>query len=124
MKSPNALYLLFSVLTSCSTIDNLTANSPIIDTQGVSMARYEQDLIDCQSYADEAAVTQKAVIGAVTGAAVGGVFGAVVGNSRAAQRGAGVGTIGGGARGISAGLRERERVIKNCLTGRGYRVLN
>ena len=111
-------------LTSCKSVEDITGNNPIVDTQGVNVAQYNQDLLECQAYADEVAVAQKAAVGTIAGAAVGGVFGAVLGNSNTAQRGAGVGAIGGGARGIGEGIREREQVIKRCLTGRGYRILN
>jgi len=112
------------LLASCSSIEDLTGNNPIIDTQGVNFARYDADLLQCQDYADEVAIAQKAGSGAVTGALVGGVFGAVIGDSDTAKKGAGIGAIGGGARGVGDGIRERERVIKRCLIGRGYRVLN
>ncbi|MFT5844092.1 MAG: outer membrane lipoprotein SlyB [Pseudohongiellaceae bacterium] len=123
---PRILLVLLTTLLfiSCSSVEDLTGNNPIIDTQGVNLARYETDLLQCQSYADEVAIAQKAGSGAVTGAVVGGVFGAVVGNSDTAKKGAGIGAVGGGARGVGDGLRERERVVKRCLIGRGYRVLN
>ena len=111
-------------LTSCRSVEELTGNTPIIDTQGVNMARYEADLADCREYADQVQVARQAGVGAVAGAAVGGVFGAVIGDSDTAQRGAGVGAVAGGARGVGRGLNERERVIRRCLIGRGYRVLN
>ena len=38
--------------------------------------------------------------------------------------GAGVGAVTGGVRGAQEGVRESERVVKQCLRGRGYRVLN
>jgi len=120
------LYLAMSLilLAGCKSAEDLTGNNPIIDTKGVNLAQYNQDLTECQSYADEVQIAQKAASGAVTGAAVGGVFGAVVGNRNTVQRGAGIGAVGGGARGVGEGLREREHVIKRCLIGRGYRVLN
>ena len=118
------LVIIASVLASCSSVEELTGDEPIIDRKGVSEAQYQQDLIECRTYADEVAIARKAGTGAVTGAAVGGVFGAIVGNSSTAQRGAGIGAVGGGAQGVSEGLREREFVIKRCLLGRGYRVLN
>ena len=111
-------------LFSCRSVEELTGNTPIVDTQGVNMARYEADLADCQDYADQVQVGRQTTVGAVAGAAVGGVFGAVIGDSDTAQRGAGVGAVGGGARGAGRGLQERERVIRRCLIGRGYRVLN
>ena len=111
-------------LFSCRSVEELTGNTPIVDTQGVNMARYEADLADCLDYADQVQVGRQTAVGAVAGAAVGAVFGAVIGDSDTAQRGAGVGAVGGGARGAGRGLQERERVIRRCLIGRGYRVLN
>lgn len=116
--------LLLTLVTACASVEDLTGNNPIVDTQGVNMTAYNSDLSACQAFADEVEIAQKAASGAVTGAVVGGVFGAVLGNSDTAQRGAGVGAVGGGARGIGEGIREREHVIKRCLIGRGYRVLN
>lgn len=55
---------------------------------------------------------------------MGGALGAIAGNSGTAERAAGVGGVIGGAKGAGSGLRERDRVVKNCLRGRGYRVLN
>ena len=52
------------------------------------------------------------------------VLRAIAGNSDTAERAAGVGGVIGGAKGAGSGLRERDRVVKNCLRGRGYRVLN
>ena len=112
------------IVAGCASIEDLTGNHPIIDNQGVNLAQYGSDLEACQAYADQVQIAQKATAGAVSGAVVGSVFGAVIGNSNTAQRGAGVGAVGGGARGIGNGFRERERVIKSCLIGRGYRVLN
>ena len=109
---------------SCRSVEELTGNTPIIDTQGVNMAHYEADLIDCQGYADQVQVGRQTTVGATAGAAAGGVIGAVVGNSDSAQRGAGVGAVVGGLRGAGRGLQDRERVIRRCLAGRGYRVLN
>ncbi|MEC7765794.1 MAG: glycine zipper family protein [Pseudomonadota bacterium] len=117
-----ALITLF--LISCASVEDLTGNNPIIDTLGVNLAQYNRDLAECQQYANEVEIAQKAAVGAASGAAVGGVFGAVLGNSETARRGAGVGAVGSGARGVREGIRERDRVIKRCLIGRGYRVLN
>ena len=118
------LPLITLTLIGCASIEDLTTNNPIIDTLGVNLTQYNHDLSDCQQYANEVEIAQKAAVGAASGAAVGGVFGAVLGNSDTAQRGAGVGAVGGGTRGIRQGIRERGRIIKRCLIGRGYRVLN
>lgn len=96
----------------------------IVDMKGVSRSAYERDLAECQQYAEEVAVGERAARGAAGGAAVGAVVGAVVGNSDTAKRGAGVGAASGGIKGTLSALEERHRVVRNCLTGRGYRVLN
>ena len=96
----------------------------IIDTQGVDMARYRADLADCQRYSSEVPVAERTATSAAGGAVVGGVVGAIVGDSGTAKKGAGVGAVTGAIKGVSSGSAERKRVVKNCLRGRGYRVLN
>ncbi|MEX0963066.1 MAG: hypothetical protein WDZ52_03355 [Pseudohongiellaceae bacterium] len=117
--------VLYALLVSaCHSLEDLTGSNPIIDSAGVELAQYNSDLAQCEVYADEVAVMQKAGSGAVSGAVLGGVFGAVLGNGGTAKSGAALGGIGGAARGIDEGFSEREIVIKRCLVGRGYRVLN
>lgn len=118
---PRYLAMIIAVLVAagCTTTDEI-----IIDRKGVNMARYEQDLAECRAYAGEVKTGEKAAKGAVSGAVVGGLVGAAVGNSRDAQRGAGAGAVTGGAKGVAQGEREEVSVVKRCLRGRGYRVLN
>ena len=104
---------------ACTTTDEI-----IIDEKGVDQARYQQDLAECQGYSEQVKTGEKAARGAASGAAVGGAIGAIVGNSDSAAQGAGVGAVSGGARGLSRGEQDEIRVVKNCLRGRGYRVLN
>ena len=103
-----------------------TPGKPIVDMKGVNAYQYEQDLEECSVYADEVSVAGKTVGGAAAGAAVGAAVGAIWdgqdGNSPA--RGAGTGAVVGAAGGAGSGLNERSQVVKNCLSGRGYRVLN
>lgn len=100
------------------------AQKPIIDTQGKSMAQYEQDLAACKDYAKQVAVGNRIATGAAAGAVVGAVIGAVAGDSELAQRAAGVGAVSGAAKGTGRGLSEKQRVVYNCLRNRGYAVLN
>ena len=117
--------VVFLFMAACSSNQRLPGQTGvIIDTKGVDMAAYQGDLGDCQAYADEVPVGEKVATGAVAGAVVGGVVGAVVGDSRTAERIAGVGAVSGALKGGGKGLSERDRVIKRCLQGRGYRVLN
>jgi hypothetical protein len=102
-----------------------TTNEIIIDKKGVNMARYAADKAECEAYADEVLVAEKAARGAASGAVVGGAVGAIVrDSSEGAARGAGVGAVTGGARGLAEGERQKVQVVKRCLRGRGYRVLN
>lgn len=100
------------------------ASEPIIDPKGVNTAQYRQDLAECQAIADQVKVGQKAAGSAVAGAVVGAAVGAAVGNSNTAQRAAGAGATVGAAKGAGRGVNERQRVVRNCLRGRGYQVLN
>ncbi len=111
--------LCLALLGGCTTTDEI-----IIDRKGVNMAQYEKDLAECRGYSSEVKTTEKAARGAASGAVIGGAIGAVTGDSERAAEGAGVGAITGGARGVSDGERDQVRVVKNCLRGRGYRVLN
>lgn len=116
-----ALLLSLSILSvvACTTTDEI-----IIDRKGVDEAKYQADLAECQGYSTEVQTGQKAAKGAASGAVVGGLLGAAVGNSRDAQRGAGAGAVTGAAKGVSSGERDKVQVVKQCLRGRGYRVLN
>jgi outer membrane lipoprotein SlyB len=107
------------LVTACASSNNI-----IIDTKGVNMSVYQQDLAECRSYAEGVRTDEKVTKGAATGAVVGGLVGAVLDGGEGAARGAGVGVVTGGARGVSEGDREKEQVVKRCLSGRGYRVLN
>jgi outer membrane lipoprotein SlyB len=118
------LGLCLLTLIACQSGRNAGYSGPIIDPQGVDMARYQTDLSECQAIAEQVPVGERAVAGAATGAVLGGAVGAVVGNRNTAARGAGVGAIGGGVRGASSAMSERDRVVHNCLRGRGYRLLN
>jgi hypothetical protein len=116
---PWPLIICMAVLAAACT----TTNEIIIDQKGVNMSQYEADLADCQTYAEQVAVGKKAAKGAGSGAVVGGAIGAID-DRRDAGEGAAVGAVLGGVKGISEGERDQVRVVKNCLRGRGYRILN
>jgi hypothetical protein len=117
MRTPiTAVSLMLALAAGCA-----SHPGPIIDTKGVNMARYEIDLRECSEYAEEISVAEGTAKGAAAGAVVGAAAGAISGD---ADRGAGYGAIGGGTRSALYNQREKERVVKNCLRGRGYRVLN
>ena len=96
----------------------------VIDTKGVDLNAYYDDLGDCEQYARNVDVGAETTEGAVAGAVLGGVLGAVLGNSDNAQRSAGAGAVVGGIKGNRSARHEQERIVRRCLSGRGYRVLN
>ena len=100
-------------------------DEPIIDRKGVDLSRYYADKAECEVYANEVRTGEKVARGAIGGAVVGGAIGAIINRgSNSAERGAGVGAVTGGVGGAREGSREVEQVIKQCLRGRGYKVLN
>lgn len=88
------------------------------------MSNYDRDLAECRQYAEQVPTGSEVAKGTVGGAVIGGALGAIVGDSRTAQRGAGAGALGGAVRGGSKSGNEKDRVVKNCLRNRGYKVLN
>jgi hypothetical protein len=105
------------IVTGCS-----SSTAPIIDTKGVDLAQYQQDLAECEAYQGQVNTGEGMAKGTAGGAAVGGAIGAIAGGS--AARGAGIGAVSGGAESARIADREKADVVKNCLRGRGYRVLN
>ncbi|MGQ0501135.1 MAG: glycine zipper family protein [Panacagrimonas sp.] len=96
----------------------------IVDTKGVDMSRYNQDQAECQSYASQVSTGGSVAKGAGFGAAIGAALGAIFGNTTTVVRGAGAGGVVGGAKGAVRSEDEKNRVLRNCLSGRGYKVLN
>ena len=116
--------LVLVALAGCS---NTGSNfSPIVDKQGIDEAKYQQDLMECQNLSTQAQGAgkdgaKKAAGGAAIGALIGLVGG---GNGTNIAQAAGVGGVIGGASGLYSGNAEKETIIKRCLAGRGYKVLN
>ena len=104
------------------------ANNVVVDMSQVQdYNQYQIDLQQCEGQRDSVAGT------AVKGAAVGAAAGAVSGGSgsKAAKKGAGVGVIAAASRNsrnrraASANASaQADQIVKNCMRGRGYNVLN
>ena len=107
------------LLAACASTDRV-----IVDKQNVDEAQYQRDLSDCRAIADQVGTGRDAAEGAVGGALIGGVLGAIFGNSGTAGRMAGGGAVVGAAGKAGDAQQEKEQVLKNCMRGRGYRVLN
>ena len=104
---------------------------PVVDTKGHDSARYQQDLYECRQYAEQVSPAGQAAVGGLGGAAAGAALGAITGalvGGVSAGEGAAFGGATGGAVGVGTGayrgVDDQQRVIDNCLRGRGYNVLN
>ena len=116
MRNVASAALLAIALTACA------ANpKPIIDTKGVDPELYAQDMAECEVYTEEIIVAAGAAKGTAAGVAVGAAAGVVTGD---VGRSAALGGISGGTRSALDADREQQHVWKNCMRGRGYRVLN
>ena len=125
--------VIFGVAMATSALANVVVDMSQIE----DYTQYQTDLQQCEGLAVQNqpdAPQRESVAGtAVKGAAVGAAAGAISGGSgsKAAKQGAGAGVI------VAAGRNSRERrdasakaaeqkdqIVKNCLHGRGYNVLN
>jgi hypothetical protein len=101
------------------------AYRPIIDPKtSAHPERFDADLAECRQYAEQAPAAGKVAGGAGIGAAIGAGFAVATGHSDAAGRAAGGGAVIGGAKGAGASGDEKRMIVRNCLKGRGYAVLN
>lgn len=102
---------------------------PIVDQSSIAdPARYQQDLAECRSYAEQVSPGRSTAAGAGAGALLGGAIGAVTGAftgdfGTGAGIGASTGAIAGGASGAGHGAARQRDVIDQCLRYRGYAVL-
>lgn len=118
-----AAALAAALLAGCATAPGGANYAPMVDT-GHRIGVYEQDLAECQSYAQRVAgAGEGAAAGAVGGAIVIGLLSAVLGGG-GHGRWAAVGALSGAASGAAAGETNQRDVIRRCMANRGYSVLN
>lgn len=95
---------------------------PIVDRPGPN---YEKDLAACQAlakqkdYASGETATNTAV-----GAGLGALIGGVTGDWAGAGIGAGVGAAGGLGKSAIDTQNARGNIVKRCMSGRGYNVVD
>lgn len=112
-----------ALLAGCATAPGGANYAPMVDT-GHRIGVYEQDLAECQSYAQRVAgAGEGAAAGAVGGAIVMGLLSAVLGGG-GHGRWAAAGAISGGLSGAAAGEANQRAVVVRCMSGRGYQVLS
>ena len=114
---------LWGILAGCTGFTD--PSGAIVDMRGVDRGQYYADLAECRRYADEVALGKQVAAGAVAGAATGAAVGAVSGDDKQeTARKAGVGAVVGGTISGVKAAEEKRHVVRECLSGRGYRVLN
>ena len=122
MIKKSSLLLLAGLLSGTSWVN---AEEFTLDTKDVDMSNYYKDLQECKTFAEKKSVAGDALSGAVAGAAVSAVIGAAVGDSSEwASGGAKWGAIEGAAEGAWSGYEKKRSLVRNCLIGRGYKVLD
>ena len=125
-----AYLLCFCLVSGCiatqsgSIFNTGSGGKPIVDTKGVNMSQYELDLEECSTFAEDISTGKSIVKGAVTGAAVGAVIEAITEDVRSRRDAIEVGAVSGGAKSGIRAVREKEQIVRRCLRGRGYKVLN
>jgi len=108
-------------LAGCATLGIGAKYIPLVDMQGRDPIAFEADLATCQSFAaSQERAAAFAVIGAVTFGVVGALLTARGYRNEVAPKLAAVGAAAGAADGIGT----QQEIIKRCLAGRGYSVLN
>ena len=101
---------------------------PVVDVPKGEEARYEQDLRECRDFSRQVEGNKKA--GVKTGRRVGLLAGAVGGaaTGEGAVKGAAIGGAAGGLSGRTAGAIQDSGdagfVVRKCLDGRGWTVLD
>jgi outer membrane lipoprotein SlyB len=124
MKKTIIVILCSAMLAGCATY------RPICDMRGIDRNQYEQDLKECQQYAEQVSPGQSAGAGALIGGALGAATGLVVGAilnvkpGQLAALGAAVGGMGGATRAGAGAAMNQQQIIKTCMANRGYSVLN
>ena len=110
------LTILLSQLLACTATEEI-----VIDDRQINSQEYSKDLQDCRRLAGQIDAEGKVLKGAESGTVIGGVFGAI---NHDALRGAVTGGMAGGVKGFDEADKVKLRVVKNCLSHRGYVVLN
>lgn len=113
--APLFLLLLLAACTYNPVIDPKTSRHP---------ENLQADLAECRQLAEQAPAGGHVAGGAGVGALVGAGVAVATGHSEAAGRAAGGGAVIGGAKGAGNSNREKRMIVRNCLKGRGYAVLN
>ena len=119
------LYSNLFFVVGCAQTDLSDRNDiAIIDTRGVDESVFKKDYSECSDFAKNIDLTERTLKQGAVAGATGAAVGVIIGGEEAAKK------IGGSAAVLNAveanldGRNEQAKIIKNCLRGRGYKVLN
>ena len=123
MKKTLTITLAAAILVGCAA--PMHQYQPLIDG-GTDTEQYQRDLQDCRAYAmtkpsAENSAAAGAIFGALAGVAILALGG---GRTRLRNEAAGVGALIGGVEGYNNGAQGQQGIVKRCLAGRGYKVLD
>jgi len=117
--------LLAAVLAAVGLLAGCATYRPLVDMRGVAdRDQYERDIADCQNYAGSVSPGASAGAGAIFGALLGAALGAAIGDHEVAVDAARFGAIEGAVAGGAAGAGTQVQIMRNCMSERGYLVLN
>ena len=104
---------------------------PVVDPASIkNQDKYYRDNAECKALAKDnkggvGSVAKDTAIGAGVGAGTGALLGAIGGNvGKGLGIGAVVGGVAGGGMSVYKNQKSYDQIYKNCMRGRGYRVLN
>ncbi|MGI9277693.1 MAG: hypothetical protein ACR2PT_22955 [Endozoicomonas sp.] len=124
MLKPISALLAASVLAGCA-----YNSAPVVGPHDKTDLEYQQDYVECQQYAAKvdkseamkAGAVNAGVLGALSGAAVGLIDGGV---AEGAVVGGVAGASAGAAGGAAKATQDQAYVLRRCLAGKGYDVLD
>lgn len=120
-----AFVLTMMILSACADY------KPVVDPQSVQDTdQFYRDQAECEAIARQGApggreVAKGAVVGGAVGTGTGALLGTIAGDTvEGLAYGAVIGGLAGGARGTYKKNEAYENIYRNCMYGRGYKVLN
>jgi len=123
----NIIYILALLMLSSTYL----LADPVVDPASIkNQDKYYRDNAECKALAKEnkggvGNVAKNTAIGAGVGAGTGALIGAIGGGvGKGLGIGAVVGGVAGGGTSIYKNHKTYDEIYKNCMRGRGYRVLN
>ncbi len=114
------LFLTAAVVTACSGIGS--TYEPTVD--GVKDAKYYSDLAACQQLSKSRGYASNQNAAITAGGAAIGAIAKSKGDRNDLAKGAAAGAgIGAAAAGVAT-TAEKQKIVRNCMIGRGYKVVN